>query len=113
MVCLHNPFPRWYLKDDNAIPAEFVLQRVSSIYPDFLSSNQEREFTARLQWWTEAALLQDIIRNGILETPGAGEMHQFSISGLKFFFRAFWFGLLVVDCVETKPRVLWNDAIAS
>ena len=74
---------RWYLKDENAIPTEYVLQRVSSRFPDFNSQLQERQIAARVEWWKDFTELQKIIKKGAKQAlSDSDQVHHYIMSGM-------------------------------
>ena len=73
---------RWYLKDTNAIPTEYVLQRVSSRVPDFNSQLQDRQIAARVEWWKDFTDLQKIIKKGAKKgLKDSDQVHHYIMSG--------------------------------
>ncbi|XP_070554535.1 NACHT domain- and WD repeat-containing protein 1-like [Ptychodera flava] len=42
----------WYKKDENEIPAMYVLQRISTILPDYKSTDEEVKRQAKASWWS-------------------------------------------------------------
>ena len=73
---------RWFKKDENALPPVYVLQPISSEFPDFLSPNRDMMKSAKKQWWNVFESLQGILVNGAkkhLKDPD--EVHDFLKSG--------------------------------
>ena len=75
---------RWFKKDENAVPAVYVLQPISSVYPDYLLHDDlERQKRARDDWWKDFLELQDILVEGArkkLSDPD--RINQYSMSGM-------------------------------
>ena len=53
---------RWYKKDENAVPASYILLPVSSHLPAFIKKNDKEAFNeARGRWWEEHDAMQEAL----------------------------------------------------
>ena len=59
---LHTFVTRWYKKDENAVPASFILLPVSTHLPAFLDKgNQEAFSEAKGRWWQDHDVMQEAL----------------------------------------------------
>ncbi|KAL4236659.1 hypothetical protein ACF0H5_005044 [Mactra antiquata] len=56
-------FNKWYNKDNNAIPAEYVSYPVSYNIPDFISKDKDKRMDAKKQWWKESEVIQSTLED--------------------------------------------------
>ena len=77
---------RWYVRDDNAVPPVYVLQRISTHLPDFISSNDKDRGKARDQWWIDHDRMQDVLGKTAEKCLGAEKARNYLVSGIKAFF---------------------------
>jgi hypothetical protein len=63
---------RWYVKDDNSVPSQFVLLPISSHLPDFISKDRKKQKAAGDLWWDKRNAMQDAMytaAKAVLEDP--------------------------------------------
>ena len=60
---------KWFHLDNNCIPPVYILQSVSTHYPDFINnSNQDLQRAASSLWWKDFEVLQTSLRLAAIET---------------------------------------------
>ncbi len=73
---------RWYIKDENSVPTEYVLQPISTLYPNFLSSNIDTYKEAKNDWWATFDRLQKSIHKGVdANLTDPARIHDFYMGG--------------------------------
>ena len=72
----------WFKRDDNAVPAKYVLQPISSQFSDFVAptSKEAKQQTLR-EWWNVFLMLQSILRKAAEETLSKDAAHRYQQSG--------------------------------
>ena len=79
---------QWYKKDDNAVPSEYVLQPISSQFPDFANPpDKESRMKALIAWWDVFLAIQSALRIAAKKTLRPGQAHKYFLSGRKVFHR--------------------------
>ena len=74
---------RWYKRDDNAVPPVYVLQRISTLLPDFVSNNKEDRNKAKADWWTDSDKMQDLLAAAAEKCLGPEKSRNYLVSGKK------------------------------
>lgn len=74
---------RWYKRDDNAVPPVYVLQRISTLLPDFVSTNKEDRNKAKADWWTDSDKMQDLLAAAAEKCLGPEKSRNYLVSGKK------------------------------
>lgn len=60
---------KWFLLDNNHVPPVYILQPVSTYYPDYINAtNAEAQKKASNQWWKDFELMQRYLRQAAIET---------------------------------------------
>ena len=72
---------RWYQKDDNADPPVYVLQRISTRLPDFISSDNDAKMKAKEMWWVDSDKMQDILATTAEKCLGPEKARNYVVSG--------------------------------
>ena len=79
---------QWFEKDENAVPAMYVLQRVSSILTHFNDNeNADAMKEDKNKWWEIFEELQDLLKQAAIKCRDDGKLNEkaaskFIISGL-------------------------------
>ena len=77
---------RWFQRDDNAVPPEYVLQSISSQFPDFNgASEEEAREQARKEWWDVFLGLQEALKNAAKKALDKELARKYFVSGKKVF----------------------------
>ena len=63
----------WFLRDDNAVPPTFVLQRISSIIPDYLSESPDARKTAKDEWFSVNRRMHTALAEAASQVQGLSE----------------------------------------
>ncbi|VDI78486.1 Hypothetical predicted protein, partial [Mytilus galloprovincialis] len=72
---------KWYLKDDNCVPPQYILQPISSHLPEFIvKQNKEKQNVAKDQWWKESDMMFDSLVTGAEKALTKEEAYTFKIS---------------------------------
>ena len=77
---------KWFRKDENLVPAMYVLQPIKDILPDYrnISKTEDERDTAKKAWWKDFEKLQLILRQSakkaLVQEP---EIEKYVISGKK------------------------------
>lgn len=74
-------FYRWYKKDDNAVPPVYVLQRISTQLPDFISTNVDAKDKAKAIWWIDSDKMQDLLATTAEKCLGPEKARNYLVSG--------------------------------
>ena len=73
---------RWYIRDDNAIPPVYILQPISTQFPDLLSSDQARVYKAKEAWWKVVDQLKAMLITGAKKhLQDTNRVHTYLMSG--------------------------------
>ncbi|XP_070204069.1 uncharacterized protein [Littorina saxatilis] len=94
---------KWFKKDNNAVPATYILQPISSQLPDYLSNQEEPRSKAANQWWEENELMQTAIGQAAVTYLGKERAHAILQSVTETEIRRGWLD----DPAELFPRGLW------
>ncbi len=75
---------RWYTKDENAVPDAYILQPISTHYPDYIQKNDKEAFKkARGNWWTENTIMHQTMRSVAQTLSNNGDLsHRIQRSGI-------------------------------
>lgn len=60
----------------------YVLQSISSIYPEFLAPEVEKKLEAKKKWWEDNDAMQEALYSASREALGETEAEKYVISGL-------------------------------
>lgn len=60
----------------------YVLQSISSIFPEFLSSEAEKRLEAKKKWWEDNDAMQEALYSAAKKALGETEAEKYVISGL-------------------------------
>eukprot|EP00050_Salpingoeca_kvevrii_P006534 m.290010 g.290010 ORF g.290010 m.290010 type:complete len:1604 (-) comp12228_c0_seq1:130-4941(-) len=73
---------QWFRRDDNAVPARYVLSPISTHLPDFLSSDKESQRAASTEWWKLFERMQHALRYAATSalSPEAAEKYIMSVT---------------------------------
>lgn len=71
----------WFFLDTNAIPAEYLLQPISTHYPDIISNNYDRRQTATNEWYQASDFLRTAICKGAKCNLPPDKAEKYQISG--------------------------------
>lgn len=73
---------KWFLRDDNAVPPQYVMQPISSQFPDaFSSSNKEARKVATRAWREVYYKLQNMLRTAAAKALNKNDAQKYYISG--------------------------------
>ena len=79
-----NLLTKWFKRDDNLVPANYVLQSISSLLPHFNnhSSSAEERSKASNEWWTAFERMQVVLRSAASKAlTDASEIRKYFVSG--------------------------------
>lgn len=76
---------RWYTRDDNAVPAVYILSSISTHIPDFLSEDNDKKKAAKNQWWEESQQMQEGLEETAMKVFDVEKARKYIMSGI------FWF----------------------
>ena len=79
-----NLLTRWFKRDDNFVPSNYVLQPISSLLPHYnnQSSSAEDRSKASNEWWTALESMQVILRNAASKAlTNISETRKYYVSG--------------------------------
>ena len=72
----------WFVRDENAVPPEYVLQPISSQFPDFIGAvTKESKQQALKDWWDVFLRLQGILRRAAVKSLPIEAGHHYQKSG--------------------------------
>ncbi len=77
---------KWFIKDDNLVPAMYILQPVRSLLPNYnnRSVSAEERSAASGQWWGAFEAMQVILREASVKAKlSKNEADKYRISGRK------------------------------
>lgn len=60
----------------------YVLQSISTIFPEFLSSEDEKRLEAKKKWWEDNDAMQEALYSAATKALGDTEAEKYVISGL-------------------------------
>ncbi|XP_052105636.1 NACHT domain- and WD repeat-containing protein 1-like isoform X2 [Mytilus californianus] len=89
---------KWYKRDDNAVPPVYVLQRISTQLPDFISSNVDDKNKAKAIWWIHSDKMQDLLAATAEKCLGPEKARNYLVSVTE---REVQMGLLDIKHPET------------
>ena len=73
---------RWYIRDENAVPTEYVLQPITVGYPDLASTDPDKARQAKEGWYDTYDSLQQILATGAEDNLTDPErIHLYQMSG--------------------------------
>ena len=79
-----NLLTKWFKRDDNLVPANYILQSISSLLPHFNnhSSSAEEISKASNEWWTAFERMQVVLRSAASKAlTDASETRKYYVSG--------------------------------
>ena len=72
----------WFYRDDNSVPAVYVLQPITVHLPHFSDNeNNERRKAARTKWWKSFEAMQMILRHAASKQLDKQEAGKYFMSG--------------------------------
>ncbi|XP_041349252.1 NACHT domain- and WD repeat-containing protein 1-like [Gigantopelta aegis] len=71
---------KWFMRDDNAVPPTYVLQPISSLLPDFKSSDSDLRSRAKKAWYDDSAIMQDAIVPAASQCLDTVTAHKYEMS---------------------------------
>ena len=72
----------WFLLDENLVPPSYVLQPISSHFPNFLSNDMNARSKAKNAWWDVFCKLQNVLVRGAKENlKDPKKLHNYVMSG--------------------------------
>lgn len=104
----------WFVRDENAVPPEYVLQPISSQFPDFIGAvTKESKQQALKDWWDVFLRLQGILRRAAVKSlpieaghhyqksDSEEEIHQGILRAECPNKHAFWFQRIIIDMEDS------------
>eukprot|EP00736_Rhodelphis_marinus_P001616 Rmarinus@m.862 len=78
----YNTLQQWFKLDTNAIPSNYVLQRIDAVLPAYMSNNKDERNAARKEWWEQFEVMQFALRDAsrILWAKIPAEARKFEMS---------------------------------
>ncbi|XP_041349254.1 NACHT domain- and WD repeat-containing protein 1-like [Gigantopelta aegis] len=71
---------KWFMRDDNSVPPTYVLQPISSLLPDFKSSNMDLQSLAKKAWDDDRTIMQDAIVSAAIQCLDKVRAHEYEMS---------------------------------
>ncbi|OWF44316.1 NACHT domain- and WD repeat-containing protein 1-like [Mizuhopecten yessoensis] len=93
---------KWYLRDDNAVPPEYVLQPISKYIPNRLSSDTALQSTAKDEWNDDECDMQDALEASARAKLPKEEAEKYYVSITE---KEIQKGML--DVTNPEPSCLW------
>ncbi|XP_060071031.1 NACHT domain- and WD repeat-containing protein 1-like [Ylistrum balloti] len=93
---------KWYLRDDNAVPPEYVLQPISRVLPNIMSKDAEQYKAANDQWTSDIGIIQTTLDQAARQSLPENEAEKYYVSITEKEVQA---GLL--DVTEPEKHCLW------
>lgn len=73
----------WFWRDDNSVPAEYMLQPITSLLPHYRDyANDELRKKASADWWNAFERMQVILRSAADKALDKKERHKYFMSGM-------------------------------
>lgn len=73
----------WFWRDDNSVPAEYLLQPITSLLPHYRDyANDELRKKASSDWWTAFERMQVVLRLAADKALDKKERHKYYMSGM-------------------------------
>ena len=74
----------WFWRDDNAVPAQYLLQPITSLLPHYRDyANEELRKKASADWWTAFERMQVVLREAADKAlDEKSERHKYHMSGI-------------------------------
>lgn len=73
----------WFWRDDNSVPAEYMLQPITSLLPHYRDyANDELRKKASADWWNAFERMQVILRSAADKALDKKERHKYYMSGM-------------------------------
>ena len=73
----------WFWRDDNAIPAQYLLQPITSLLPHYRDfANEELRKKASADWWTAFERMQVVLRAAADAALEEVDRHKYYMSGI-------------------------------
>lgn len=73
----------WFWRDDNAIPAQYLLQPITSLLPHYRDyANEELRKKASADWWTAFERMQVVLRAAADAALDEVDRHKYYMSGI-------------------------------
>ena len=90
---------KWFRKDENMLKSEYVLQKISSIIPEYNDEDNVKRKLARNEWWSEFEMMQKALKAAAstLNDAGRRKFYEISVTELEVLK-----GLIEADFPEKK-----------
>ena len=86
----HQLLTRWFRRDDNSVPALFLLQPITSILPHYRDrENPELRKKASGDWWAAFERMQVVLRQAADQVLPKNERQKYFMSGKGLVFGCF------------------------
>ena len=73
----------WFWRDDNSVPAQYMLQPITSLLPHYRDyANEDLRKKASAEWWTAFERMQVILRAAANISLEEAERHKYHMSGI-------------------------------
>ena len=73
---------RWFWRDDNAVPAQYLLQPITSLLPHYRNyENNDFRKKASAEWWTAFERMQIVLRKAADKALEKDDRHRYHMSG--------------------------------
>ena len=73
----------WFWRDDNAVPAQYLLQPITSLLPRYRDyASEELRKKASADWWTAFERMQVVLRTAADAALEEGDRHKYYMSGI-------------------------------
>ena len=74
----------WFWRDDNSVPAQYLLQPITSLLPHYRDyANEESRKKASAEWWTAFERMQVVLRAAADKAlKNESERHKYYMSGM-------------------------------
>ncbi|XP_064636230.1 uncharacterized protein LOC135493155 isoform X2 [Lineus longissimus] len=78
----HDLISKWYQKDYNVVPAAYILQPISTYYPDVLDKRSiDVQKAAKRRWWADEERISEILaRAAAQKLPDTKDIQKYLIS---------------------------------
>ena len=78
----HQLLTRWFRRDDNSVPAHYLLQPITSVLPHYRNyENLELRKKASGEWWAAFERMQVVLREAADHVLSKDDRQKFYMSG--------------------------------
>lgn len=83
----HELLTKWFWKDDNAVPPQYLLQPITSQLPGYRDyEHEEARKKASADWWTAFERMQVVLRMAAEKAlENESDRHKYYMSGIRKF----------------------------